>query len=159
MTEIARDADAFVLFTLAESTYALPTDVIQQLDMVGSVTPVPNAAPHLAGIVSVRGQVLPAIDLRARFGFPGADPTVRSRLLVVRVGGRTVGFIVDSAREFARIPREAVHAPPEALTGSASRFLRGVAQLGDRIVLVLDAARLLSESDDSIPAGSDAAGA
>ncbi len=158
-TQLAQESHAYVLFTLADATYALPTTAIQQLDMVGSVTPVPNAASYLDGIVSVRGQVLPAVDLRARFGFARAQRTLRSRLLVVRVGERSVGFIVDSAREFAHITPEAVQPPPEVIAGVSSRYLRGVAQLGDRLVLVLDAAELLVDGDDPTPAAASAAGA
>ncbi len=149
MIQGSAEANAFVLFTLAEATYALPTSAIQQLDMVGSVTPVPNSLPFLEGIVSVRGQVLPAVDLRTRFGFPRAQRTLRSRLLVVRVQERTVGFIVDSAREFAHIAPEAIHPPPDAIGGHTRRYLSGVAQLGDRLVLVLDAAELLSREDEA----------
>ncbi len=143
---IAEESVAHVLFTLADTTYALPTAVIQQLDMVGAVTPVPNARPYLAGVVSVRGQVLPAIDLRVRFGVPPGEHTLRSRLLVARAHGRVVGLIVDSAREFAQIPAAAVQPPPDLVAGNA-RFVKGVAQLQERLVLVLDLDELLSDAD------------
>ncbi len=148
MTDRADEGQGYVLFTLAEATYALPTSAIRQLDLVGAVTPVPNAPPYLAGIVSVRGEVLPAVDLRTRFGFPRGERTLRSRLLVVRAGERTVGFIVDTAREFAHIPPEAIHAPPDTIAGGTRRYLRGVAQLADRLVLVLEAAELFSADED-----------
>lgn len=157
MTDMG-EADSYVVFTLASATYALPTAAIQQLDMVGLVTPVPNALAYVEGIVSVRGQVLPAVDLRARFGLPRTERTLRSRLLVVRVRERTVGVIVDSAREFAHIPVEAVHAPPEAI-GEGNRYLRGVAQIGERLVLVLEPAALLVDADDAMPADRTAASA
>lgn len=159
MMQNGQERDGCVLFTLGDATYALPTGAIQQLDMVGVVTPVPNALPYVEGIVSVRGQVLPAVDLRARFGLPRAERTLRSRLLVLRSWERTVGLIVDSAREFAHIPAEAVLAPPEAIGGRSRRFLRGVAQLGERLVLVLDADQLLSDVEDSTPAPAGAASA
>ncbi len=159
MSEPGAERDAYVLFTLAEATYALPTSAIQQLDMVGAVTPVPNALRYVDGIVSVRGQVLPAVDLRTRFGLPRAERTLRSRLLVVRIRERTVALIVDSAREFAPIPAESVLAPPEALAGRGRRYLRGVAQLGERLVLVLDAEQLLLENEEPVPAGTSAASA
>ncbi len=159
MSEPGQERDAYVLFTLAEATYALPTGVIQQLDMVGAVTPVPNALRHVDGIVSVRGQVLPAVDLRTRFGLPRAERTLRSRLLVLRIRERTLGLIVDSAREFARIPAESVLAPPEAMAGRGRRYLQGVAPLGERLVLVLDAEQLLLENEEPVPAGTSATSA
>ena len=133
-----------ILFELAGAIYALRSRDIQQVEMVGTITPVPNAPPFVAGVVSVRGQAIPAMDLRARFGFPAADRSVRSRLIVARSVGRTVGLIVDSAREFAAIAPEAIQPPPEAVAGLSGHYLEGIAHLEDRLVLVLDIAQLLT---------------
>ena len=98
MTTNASGSDSYVLFELAGATYALRSDDVAQLEMVGAPTPVPNAPAYVDGVVSVRGQVIPAVSLRARFGFPRAAHDLRSRLIVVRAQGRTVGLVVDSAR-------------------------------------------------------------
>lgn len=143
MSSIAGGGEPFILFELAGATYGLRSRDIQQLEMVGAITPVPNAPSFVDGVVSVRGQVIPAVNLRSRFGFPRADLDMRSRLLVVRTGGRTVGLIVDSAREFASIDPAAVQPPPEAVTGLNGRYLEGMAHLGERLVLVLNAAELV----------------
>lgn len=137
-------SDTYILFELAGSAYALRSDDIQQLEMVTEPTPVPNAPPFVDGVVSVRGQVMPAVNLRARFGFPRAPHDVRSRLLIVRTNGRTVGLIVDSAREFATIPSESILPPPEGMGMISGRYLRGLAHRGERLVLVLDAAELVN---------------
>ena len=73
--------------------------------MVEHVTPVPNAPPFVDGVVFSRGQVVPAVNLRARFGFERAEYDLRTRLLVVQHGGRSVGLVVDAAREFVSHPR------------------------------------------------------
>jgi purine-binding chemotaxis protein CheW len=136
-------SDSYILFELAGTTYALRSDDILQLEMVGRITPVPNAPPFVDGVVALRGQVIPAMSLRARFGFPTVPHDVRSRLIVVRAGGRTVGLLVDSAREFATIPAETILPPPEGMVELSGPYLRGLAQLGDRLVLVLDVVELL----------------
>ena len=136
-----------ILFELAGAIYALRSRDIQQLEMVGAITPVPNAPPAVAGVVSVRGQAIPALDLRARFGFPAAERGLRSRLIVARNEGRTVGLIVDSAREFAAIPADAIQPPPEAVAGLSGHYLEGIAHLDDRLILVLDIAELLKIDD------------
>lgn len=155
MTTQAMGSDSYVLFELAGATYALRSDDILQLEMVGDPTPVPNAPSWVAGVVSLRGQVIPAVSLRERFGFERAPYTLRSRLVVVRTGGRTVGLIVDSAREFARIAADEIRPLPEGVAGLSGRYLRGIAQKGERLLLVIDVPELLiteAPADDSAPA-------
>ena len=157
MTTHATGRDSYVLCELAGATYALRSDDIQQLEMATVPTPVPNAPPYVDGVVSVRGQVIPAINLRARFGFPRMEQDVRSRLVVVRSGGRTVGLLVDSAREFADIPADAIKPLPEGIGGLSGDYLRGVAQRGERLLLLLDVSRLLTydvmpDDSGSLPA-------
>jgi purine-binding chemotaxis protein CheW len=156
MTSQASGSDTYVLFELAGATYAFRSDEVQQLEMVGEPTAVPNAPPYVDGVVSVRGQVIPALNLRARFGFPRAPHDLRSRLVVLRARGRTVGLIVDSAREFAVIPADAIQPPPDGVTGLSGRYLRGLAHRGDRLVLVLDAGELLTPDITPAPAPADA---
>ena len=145
--------NSYVLCELAGTTYALRSDDIEQLEMVGQLTPVPNAPPFVDGVVSVRGRVMPAISLRARFGFERQSHDLRSRLVIVRSEGRAVGLIVDSAREFAAIPAGAIQPVPEGIIELSSRYLRGLAHLGERLVLVLDVAELLrvTESTPQLP--------
>src|SRR5687767_6193273 len=152
MASHATGTDSYVLFQLAGATYALRSDDIQQLEMVGETTPVPNAPSFVEGVVSVRGQVIPAVSLRARFGFPKAPHDMRSRLVVIRARGRTVGLVVDSASEFATIPADSIQPPPEEVTGLSGRYLRGLAHRGDRLILVLDAGELLTPETTPIPA-------
>ena len=140
----AAAGEPFILFDLAGATYGVRSREVQQLEMIGAVTPVPNAPPFVDGVVSVRGQVIPVVNLRSRFGFPRQAFDLRSRLLVMRREGRTVGFAVDSAREFASIPAGAIQPPPEGISGLNGRYLEGLAHLGERLVLILDTTDLFS---------------
>jgi purine-binding chemotaxis protein CheW len=153
MTVNASGADSYILCELANSTYALRSDDIEHLEMVGAITPVPNAPSFVEGVTSVRGRVIPAVSLRARFGFQRAPYDLRSRLVVIRAEGRSIGLLVDNAREFAAIPDDAIQPPPEGLAGLSSAYLRGIAHLGERLVLVLDVGELLDVSDTVTSAG------
>ncbi len=135
--------EPYVLFTLAGTAYALPSRDVQRMEMVEHVTPVPNAAPFVDGVVFSRGKVVPAVNLRRRFGFDRVAYDLKTRLIVVAHADRLVGLIVDSAREFVTIPAEAIQPPPEALAGTSGRYLRGVADVGDRVILILDVAGVL----------------
>ena len=144
MTTRATGRDSYVLCEVAGATYALRSDDVLQLEMAGAPTPVPNAPAYVDGVVSVRGQVIPAVSLRARFGFPRVASDLRSRLIVVQAQGRTVALLVDSAREFASIAPEHVQPLPEGIAGTSGRYLRGIAQQGDRLMLIVDVTELLA---------------
>ena len=139
--ESARAAQTYILFGVAGTTYALKSQDVLHIEMIEHVTPVPNAPAFVEGVVFSRGQVVPVINLRARFGFERATVTLRSRLLVVQHEGRRVGLLADESREFIRISAAAVKPPQEAIGGLSGNYLDGVATLGERIVLVLNVAR------------------
>jgi purine-binding chemotaxis protein CheW len=144
-------ADHYILFTVAETTYALPSEDVAHIEMLDGVTQVPNAAPFVDGVVFSRGEVVPAINMRARFGFDRVPLDLRSRLLVVQNKGRRVGLLVDTCREFQTIPSTAINPPGEALSDVTARYLLGIATLGDRLTVILNLDELL-KSTDSLPA-------
>jgi purine-binding chemotaxis protein CheW len=134
MTEM----EPFILFELAGTTYGVRSRLVQQIDMIDDVASVPNAHPAVEGVVLVRGQVIPALNLRTRFGFERIERELRSRLVVINTGTRVVGLVVDTAREFFEIPTESIEQPPEALTGLSGHYLEGIATIGERMILILD---------------------
>lgn len=143
-------AETFILFGVAGTTYALRSRDVAHVEMVEQVTAVPNAVPFVDGVVFSRGEVVPALNLRARFGFEKTPYDLSTRLLVVRAGDRTVGLVVDAAREFVAIDPASIQPPATALTGLSGRYLEGVANMGDRLVLILDLTEVLSFSDSVV---------
>ncbi|MGC2237187.1 MAG: chemotaxis protein CheW [Pyrinomonadaceae bacterium] len=140
--------NSFVLFELAGTTYAIPGKDVQQLEMIEHITPVPNAAEAVEGVVFSRGQVIPAINLRTRFGFPKIEYDLRARLVVVNVGGRNIGLIVDAAREFKRIPPGAINPPSETLSGTSGKYLEAIATVDDRLILLLNLAEVVKTAEE-----------
>lgn len=138
MEEKQSTSESFILFGLAGTTYGLRTRDVQQMEMVEQITPVPNAPASVEGVVFLRGQVLPALNLRVRFGFEKAPYNLSTRLIVVRSGTRSVGLIVDTAREFVSIPLSAIQSPPEGISDLSGKYLDGIAKLGDRIILIIN---------------------
>jgi purine-binding chemotaxis protein CheW len=128
----------YILFGVAGTSYAVPSQQVQHMEMVEQITPVPNAPPCVEGVVFSRGQVVPVINLRARFGFDRAKVTQRARLLIVQHGTRSVGLLADEAREFIAIPDTSIQPPNEAIGHLSGKYLDGVAMLGQRIVLILN---------------------
>jgi purine-binding chemotaxis protein CheW len=140
------DAQTCIAFAVAGATYAIPSHEVQHMEMVEQVTPVPNAPPFVDGVVLSRGQVVPVVNLRARFGFERVAPDLRSRLLVIDLDGRRVALLAAEAREFLRIPAGAVRPPGDAVGGLRGNYLQGIATLGERVVLVLNVRELIEAS-------------
>ena len=135
---------SFILFSVAGTTYAMPSAEVRHMEMIEDITRVPNAPAFVDGVVFSRGQVVPVVNLRARFGFERAPFDLRSRLIVVQSGARLIGLVADTAREFVSIPPDAIQPPNEALTGMSGRYVDGVASMGDRLILVLNLERILN---------------
>lgn len=136
--------DTYILFMVAGTTYALPSREVRHMEMIEDITRVPNAPAFIDGVVFSRGQVVAVVNLRARFGFERAPFDLRSRLIVVQAGARLIGLVADAAREFVRIPPDAVQPPNEALAGMSGRYVEGIASLGDRLALILSLDRILN---------------
>ena len=149
-------ADNYILFTVAGTSYALPSQDVAHVEMVEQITRVPNAPAFVDGVVFSRGQVVPAINLRARFGFERAPLDMSSRLLVVQSGARLVGLLVDGCREFMTVPASAIHPPGDALTGDSTQYVTGVASVGDRLIVLLGLDRLLGATADAVTDGATA---
>jgi len=149
------NTDSYILFELAGTTYGLRSQEVKHMELVEQITPVPNAPAFVEGVVFSRGQVIPAINLRMRFGFPRQEHTARSRLIVVDAGQRSVGLLVDSAREFRNLPAESIQPPSESIAGLSGKYLRGIAIVGERLILLLDIKEVLTsvtDEEDKLPA-------
>lgn len=148
--------ESYVLFELAGSVYAIPSQSVRHIEMFEHVTVVPNANPAIDGVVFSRGEVIPALNLRVRFGFPREKHTLRTRIIFTTVHERTVGLIVDTAREFQNIPPENIGPIEQTLTGINGRYLKAVTKIAGRLVLILDLEAVLVLDDVQIPAAAQA---
>ena len=144
--------ETFILCAVAGATYAVRSRDVAHVEMLDQVTAVPNAAPFVDGVVFSRGQVVPALNLRARFGFERTPYDMASRLLVVQADGRSVGLVVDGAREFASFDPSLIQPPSTSLTGLSGRYLEGIANVAGRLILVLDLVQVL-KFDDPVAEG------
>ena len=138
--------NTYIVFEVAGTSYAVHSRSVQQIEMVEHITPLPNAPDFIDGVVFTRGQVIPALNLRARFGFERAPHTNRTRLIVVNTGDRMVGLIVDTAREFMAISEAAILPPAESLARISGQYLKGTVTIDDRIILVINLEEVLGIS-------------
>jgi purine-binding chemotaxis protein CheW len=133
-----KNAETYILFEIAGTTFGVSSRSVQQMEMIEHITPLPNAPPFVEGVVFTCGQVIPALNLRLRFGFERIPHTTRTRLIVTNNNGRTIGLLVDSAREFMSLSNDAVQPPPDSMAGLSGKYLKGIVTIGDRVILMID---------------------
>jgi purine-binding chemotaxis protein CheW len=125
----AGEADPIVelcAFAVGDEEYAIDVRRVREIVQPLPVMPVPHAAEWMEGLVNLRGEVVPLVDLRARLGLPRRPPTTRSKLLVTKVAGRVVALAVDGVSEVLRVPRSEIGPPPGATGGPGRNLFLGV---------------------------------
>ena len=134
-------------FHVGKYLFGVDVSLVQEVVRLQLMTPVPLASPEIAGLINLRGEVLTAIDLRARLGLPPAETTREPVNVVVRVDDEPVSLLVDEIGDVIEVEEAAFERPPDTLAGEARGLIRGAYKLKGRLLLVLDAARTLdSES-------------
>lgn len=139
--------EQLVVLQLAGETYGIDISCVQEIIRMQPVTRVPRTPQFVEGVINLRGRIIPVIDLRKRFGLPLAEATGSSRIMVVEVGAVVVGLIVDSVSEVLRLPQENIEPTPPIVSGVDTAYLRGVGKWNDRLVILLDVAKVLRESE------------
>lgn len=147
----------FVIFTLDKTTFALPALNVVQIEMPGQITPVPNTADFISGIINLRGEIIPVVDMRRRFGLPPQEINLRSRIIVTRFENRIVGLLVDNAREFVNLEDEQILLPAESMRGPGTDYLEGICPQEQRLILILSLEKLFSQDENQAIAEAAAA--
>jgi purine-binding chemotaxis protein CheW len=134
-----------VTFRIDRADYVLPAEQVLHLESFETATHIPGAPPYVAGIVQVRGRLVPVVDVRHRFGLAPIEHSLDRRVVVVQVGTRIAGLLVDSAREVIQIDAAAFEKPPEVIEQQSAGFVKGVAAIAKRLFLLIDVPRVIGE--------------
>jgi purine-binding chemotaxis protein CheW len=120
---------------------------VQEIIRMMEITKVPKAPDFVEGVINLRGNVIPIVDLRKRFGLETRDRDKNTRTIVIEINNMIVGFIVDAVSEVLRIPADTVEPPPPVVAGLEAEYISGVGKLEDRLLILLDLDRLLSSEE------------
>lgn len=137
--------DQMVTFHLAGQRYGLPIAKVQEIQQIVAFTGVPSAGSAVIGMINLRGQVIPAIDLRALFGLPHLDYHLDTPMVICRVEGHMVALVVDEVEDVINLP-EGCMSPPPGMHALASKMI-GVCRLEAQLVFLLDVDRLVAPVD------------
>lgn len=148
--EVREETRQLVIFKLADEEFGvdiLKVSEIEKLDQ--GITRVPKAPAFVEGVINLRGEVIPIVDLRRRFGLAMREIGYDSRVIIVEVGGNKVGMTVDAVVEVARINESAIEPAPSITKGVNSYYLSGVAKMGERLIVLLDLEKALTAEEAS----------
>lgn len=143
---ISNELLQLVTFKLENEEFGIDILNIQGINRMVEVTKVPNSPDYVEGIINLRGQVIPIIDLRKRLKMPDKPYSKDTRFIVVELKDRVIGFIVDSVNKVLRIDRSLTEQPPPVASGNESDYITAVGKLEDSLLILLDFEKILPEN-------------
>ena len=138
----------WVTYKLAEEVYGINVMQVQEVLRLTEITPVPGAPAYVLGIINLRGNVVTVIDSRIRFGLPVREATEESRIIITEVGGHVIGMLVDSVAEVVYLHQSDIDTAPN-VSDDSSRFIQGVCNRDDYLLILVDVNKLLSQEEIS----------
>lgn len=145
----------YVTLGVDDDLLAVPVESVQEILQMSRIARLPNAPPAMLGMIDVRGQGYPVVDLRLRLGLKPAPETHATRIILLNAGAGSatgVGLLAERVYEVAELDEAALEPPPTAIGVGPTLCLAGVGRRNGRLVMVLDLARLLSGTAIAIPA-------
>lgn len=136
-----------VTFSIGEEEFGVDILKVQEIIRTMEITKVPRAPAFVEGVINLRGKVIPIIDLRRRFNLAPKRHDKNTRIIDCVINNILVGFVVDAVAEVLRIPSNTIEPPPPVVAGIGSDYISGVGQLKDRLLIMLDLDKLLSNED------------
>ncbi len=136
-----------IIFRLVDEEYGVEVQQVKSIEKLEHITRVPRTPEFVKGVINLRGVVTPIIDLRSRFQLAETECTEATRVIIVAVDELEVGLIVDSANDVVDIPVNAIEPPPAVVGGVEATYLRGVAKLEKRLLILLNLDKVLSTEE------------
>ena len=145
----------YLTFRTDGQIFGLPITEIVQITQMQEIIELPEHLPYVKGIINLRGQIIPVIDVRLRLGKPEVPPDEHTCIIITHVQDSDFGLIVDEVDEVADVPMEQISAPPKINAGAdkVNAYLTGIAKLkmsssqNERVVLLLRASKILGEAE------------
>ncbi len=136
--------DKYLTFCLAGEDYGLDIGDVIEIIGVQKITQVPDLPPYIKGVINLRGQVIPVMDMRLRFQLPSQKYDERTCIVVTEVAGLSMGLVVDRVNEVVDIPESQVEPPATQTAGHANSYVKGLGEIGENIRILLDTEKILA---------------
>ncbi len=136
-----------VSFVVENEEFGVDILRVQEIIRPIEITRVPNAPSFVEGVINLRGRIIPVVDLRKRFGFEPRDRDQDTRIVVVELRDKVIGFMTDAVKEVIRINQDVIEPPPDLAVGIDAHYIRSVAKLEDRLLILLDLDAVISKEE------------
>lgn len=146
---VTADTNQYLTFTLGKEEYGVPILAVQEIKGYVAATPIPHTPAYINGVMDLRGIIMPVLDLRVKFGMPSAEYDQFTVIIVVKVKSKMLGLVVDAVSDVLSVKSEEIQATPEFGAQVDTRFIQGLAKAGEKLVVLLDLERVLSEEEFS----------
>jgi purine-binding chemotaxis protein CheW len=140
-------AQEYLVFTLGQEEYGIDIQIVQELRSYEAVTSIANAPDYIKGVINLRGNIIPIIDLRLRLGLPVRFYDQFTVVVVVNIGGRQLGIVVDGVSDVVVPQANQIQTAPQLVSINDSCRFAGVATIDDRMILLTDISRLVATND------------
>ena len=137
-----------VTFNLLGEEFGLPILDVREIIRMTDITPVPHAPGFVEGVINLRGQILPIVDLRKRFNLEAKDMDESTRIIVVDVNNAQMGLIVDGVSEVLRIPAETIAPPPQIVAaGIGAEYIKGIGHFNEMMIILIDLKKVFNRNE------------
>ena len=137
----------YVVFKLDEEEYGIDIMRVKEVTEFVEVTKVPNTPHFVEGIINLRGEITPIINLKKRFSKPEETANIAHRVLVLNLEDKLVGFMVDDASQVITMDDSQIQETPAIIAGEDKKYIEGIGKLEERMVIILDLVQVLNETD------------
>lgn len=139
--------DIYLTFLIDRESYGIEVRYVTEITGMQAITDIPELPQYIRGIINLRGQIIPVMDVRLRFKKESREYTDRTCIIVVDIRNMPVGLIVDAVSEVITIPEEDVVDPPQSNMTINNRYIKKIGKVGNEVKLLLDCEKLLSDDD------------
>jgi len=140
-------ANMYLTFHLGGEDYGIEIRYVTEIVGMQKITEVPDMPGFVKGVVNLRGQVIPVMDVRIRFGMNSKEYDERTCIVVVKIGEAQIGLVVDTVNEVRTIPEKEISAPPKVANNDSATYNQGMGKVGDDVVILLDGGSLIGEAE------------
>lgn len=142
--KVVEASEHLATFYMDKEEYGVDVRLVQEIIRITEITQVPRAPEFIRGVINLRGRIIPVVDLKRKLGLGRFEPSRQARIVVVRLRERLIGLLVDAASQVLKIPVAAIESAPEEAVEIDASAVRGVAKLQDRLIILIDLARVLA---------------